>query len=69
MAKVQLIDWSIVKRWTGKHRRAQEGWMAYGVRSRRYDPHVYMCRACGTWNLVLFPHGRADWHHDVQVPP
>lgn len=43
--------------------------MAYGVRSRRYDPHVYMCRACGTWNLVLFPHGRADWHHDVQVPP
>lgn len=43
--------------------------MAYGVRSRRYDPHVYMCRACGTWNLVLFPHGRADWDHDVDVPP
>lgn len=42
--------------------------MSFGIRSRRYDPHVYMCRACGTWNLVLFPHGRADHLHEVTIP-
>lgn len=74
MANVHLVNWAAImgKPWATTHvprREAQVGWMAFEVRSRRYDPHVYMCRACGTWNLVLFPHGRADWDHDVQVPP